>query len=384
MNSKIQPIDTEQLSKYFDPVIYDSLQLLSIKGIEWQRLTIVFWDISGFSKVCKKVKDNREAIEPFLTEYFKMASNLISQHSGVLDKFMGDGILAYFGFPIDDDETPSKAVEAALELRNKFRRIKETYEKLWQRRYGEILSVDLRCGIHTGSVYFGQIPAGNRNQIAVFGTEVNLASRLEKVAKKDEIIVSEQVKNMIYDNFLFETKSLPEPIKDFDEIKEVYLVLEKKDPNLKGQKTDITNFAAARVLSLSELNSGKHMFHFDLSQKYSKSFRFAEISVSRIKERVYDIQIKAEGTISKGFFDIMTIKSNGEKDWNASNLTFDANTYSGKLNLRDEIFNINLILDLSNYSDSQVRPFVLVFEDSDGNSSGKRKLVSGFEIVGLS
>lgn len=382
--TNLTPNSEESLKKFFDPIIYESLKYLSIKGIEKRRLTIIFWDISGFSTLCNTVKDNQGAIEPFLHEYFALAINVICRYKGVLDKFIGDGILAYFGFPYDDYNTPKTAIQAALDLRNEFKKIKDSYEEYWRLKYGELVSVNLRCGIHTGFVYFGQILAGNRNQITIYGTEVNFASRLEKVAENDEIIISKQVKNMLSNEFELVHKPLrSNEVKSFKEVTEVYKVI-NINRSLRREKPIIDSepLKYNRILGRTELEQFPFQeFQFKLSTKYHELIKFIKIDLLHIKSQIYEITVEIKGSISKGFFDVLIIDSTGKEDWRPDKTTFDFSNYVGVLEMQNEIYNVKLLLDLSKYSNQQYKVFVFVFEDSDGDVY-KRKVVAGFEVFG--
>jgi class 3 adenylate cyclase len=91
-------------------------------GIKYRRLTIVFWDISGFSILCNDLVKNQSAIAAFLKEYFSSTIEVISKYEGVLDKFMGDGIMAYFGYPVENKDHSALAIHAALDLRVTFKK----------------------------------------------------------------------------------------------------------------------------------------------------------------------------------------------------------------------------------------------------------------------
>jgi class 3 adenylate cyclase len=112
-----RPYSAKELAKHIDPILLKDLGWLTLLDtIEQKRLTVIFWDISGFSAMCDDFDRDRcgEAIVFFLNEYFKMAIKIIKTHHGVLDKFMGDGILAYFGYNRTKNGDPFNAVCAAL------------------------------------------------------------------------------------------------------------------------------------------------------------------------------------------------------------------------------------------------------------------------------
>jgi plastocyanin len=85
-----------RLEKYVDPVVLEQIRDPELVTMQNKILTIVFWDLSGFSVLCEKLKSHKELIVEFLREYFSEAAVIIQKHKGVLDKFMGDGIMAFF------------------------------------------------------------------------------------------------------------------------------------------------------------------------------------------------------------------------------------------------------------------------------------------------
>ena len=111
------------LEKYVDPVVLEQIRDPELVTMQNKILTIVFWDLSGFSVLCEKLKSHKELIVEFLREYFSEAAVIIQKHKGVLDKFMGDGIMAFFGYKDTDANDNGRkgaisAVKAAIELRN--------------------------------------------------------------------------------------------------------------------------------------------------------------------------------------------------------------------------------------------------------------------------
>jgi adenylate cyclase len=232
--NEVKAYEVHELGKYFDPFIFQNLGALTVEETKWTRLTIVFWDISGFSEMCNQLRDDQGKITYFLKDYFNEAAKIISKHKGILDKFIGDGILAYFGYPDDDNNSPIESIMAALDLRDSFQKIKEKHELIWRNRNGKEIAVYLKCGIHIGQVIFGILETDSRKQVTVIGREVNFASRLEEIAEKDEIIVSQELKTVVRRDFRFENIKVDErkketgaEIKSFKEVKDVFKLIGK-------------------------------------------------------------------------------------------------------------------------------------------------------------
>jgi class 3 adenylate cyclase len=221
------------LEKYVDPVVLEQILDPELVTLQNKILTIVFWDISGFSILCEKLKTHKELIVEFLREYFSEAALIIHKYKGVLDKFMGDGIMAFFGYKDSDVNDNGKngainAVNAALELRNFFDEMKLEWINLWVTKTGQqAISTELRCGMNTGYVLVGLILTEVRDQFTTVGSNVNLASRLESVANKDQIIVSPSTRVRLEDQFNLRTISIERPIKGFENISECYEIIDK-------------------------------------------------------------------------------------------------------------------------------------------------------------
>jgi class 3 adenylate cyclase len=222
------------LEKYVDPVVLEQIRDPELVTMQNKTLTIVFWDISGFSVLCDSLQFHQELVVAFLREFFSEAATIIHKYDGILDKFMGDGIMALFGFRdgnADDNgkEGATCAVNAAIELRNFFEEIKVDWIDLWRVKSGQQnnISIHLRCGMNTGNVLVGLILTEKRDQFTAIGTNVNLASRLEGVATEDQIIVSQFTKMLIQDKFNLNTVPLQRPIKGFENLSQCYEVIAK-------------------------------------------------------------------------------------------------------------------------------------------------------------
>ena len=158
-------------------------------------MTIVFWDISGFSVLCEKLIDHPELVAEFLREYLGIATKIIHEYGGVVDKFIADGILSYFGFKENNEDKDGhigaeNAILTALKLKRSFESVKNNWLQIWKKVIDFDIHIDIKCGMNTGPVLVGLLRSGERDQFTVIGTHVNLASRLDGRAEKDEIIIS--------------------------------------------------------------------------------------------------------------------------------------------------------------------------------------------------
>jgi class 3 adenylate cyclase len=218
-----------RLQRQLDPAIIEYLSDPHAPLIQNRVMTIVFWDISNFSKLTEVFKDHPELIAVFLNEYLGVAVPIIHEYGGIIDKFIGDGILAYFGFTepdVDGSIGASNAILAALKLKNAFQIFKQNWLDIWKTVNNFDINIDIKCGINTGSVLVGLMGSQERDQFTVIGTHVNLASRLEGIAEADQIVISQYTMEKVAQKFNLESIQLrEEKIKAFEDIMEYYVVL---------------------------------------------------------------------------------------------------------------------------------------------------------------
>lgn len=218
-----------RLQRQLDPAIIEYLSDPHATLIQNKEMTIVFWDISNFSKLTEIFKDHPELIAVFLNEYLGVAVPIIHEYGGIIDKFIGDGILAYFGFKETDDDGSigaSNAIIAALKIKKAFQFFKKNWLDIWSTVTNFDTNIDIKCGINTGSVLVGLMGSQERDQFTVIGTHVNLASRMEGIAEADQIVISQYTKEKVSQKFNMETIQIKdEKIKAFEDITEYYVVM---------------------------------------------------------------------------------------------------------------------------------------------------------------
>ena len=218
-----------RLQRQLDPAIIEYLNDPHATLIQNRVMTIVFWDISNFSKLTEIFKDHPELIAVFLNEYLGVAVPIIHEYGGIIDKFIGDGIMAYFGFKETDADGSigaSNAIIAALKIKKAFQFFKKNWLDIWSTVTNFDTNIDIKCGINTGSVLVGLMGSQERDQFTVIGTHVNLASRMEGIAEADQIVISQYTKEKVSQKFNLETIQIKEEkIKAFEDITEYYVVI---------------------------------------------------------------------------------------------------------------------------------------------------------------
>lgn len=184
------------LQRYFDPRIFATIERdPSLLALKQRTITICFWDIRGFSKLCEILKAHPVLIADFLREYCEISARTIFEHGGLLDKFIGDGVMALFGvLNHKEDEGKSdalSAVRAALALRPRFNNLVERWMEQWTLYTPHAIEIGLGCGIHTGEALVGNVGTDFRDQFTALGPHVNFAARIEARSQSGQILLSQ-------------------------------------------------------------------------------------------------------------------------------------------------------------------------------------------------
>lgn len=173
---------------------------------ERRALTVMFCDLAGSTALSERL--DPEDLQDVLTAYQDCCRAAIGRYGGFIARYMGDGILVYFGYPAAHEDDARRAVRAALD-------IVEAVPKL-QTRPENPLAV--RIGVATGDVVVGDIVGeGAAEERAVLGVTPNLAARLQSVAEENQIIVSDGTRQRLGDDFstfdlgTFSLKGISEP-----------------------------------------------------------------------------------------------------------------------------------------------------------------------------
>ena len=166
-------------------------------GGEEKEITVFFSDIRGFTTLSEKITP-RELVE-ILNKYFTAMTGEIFKNKGVLDKFIGDAIMAFWGAPIDDPRQAENAILAAIGMTKKLEGLNKEFMEKWG------VQINIGIGIYTGRAVVGNIGSELRFDYTVIGDTVNVAARLEGLNKeyKTQIIIGESTKNKAEDKFKF-------------------------------------------------------------------------------------------------------------------------------------------------------------------------------------
>ncbi len=223
---------TSIFGRYVSPVVIDNLIKNPDKiklGGEKRNITIFFSDIRGFTSISEKL--NPEDLVHLLNEYLTEMTSIIRKDQGLVDKYMGDAIMAFWGAPLDQINHAEMACSSSLEMIDKLRELQVKWKEQG------IPSFNIGIGLNSGDAIVGNMGSSKRFDYTAIGDNVNLASRLEGLNKSygTNIIISENTHKTIKNKF--ETRKLDAvKVKGKKEPILIYELLSHKDRLNKKQR----------------------------------------------------------------------------------------------------------------------------------------------------
>lgn len=173
------------LNKVVSPEIAQEIMKGQIHlGGEERKVTVFFADIRNFTEISANREPSR--VIEMLNSCMTKVSNVIDEYGGVIDKYVGDEVMALFGAPIEKEDSTLKSIQCALKIVDEL--------KIWntERKTEDRVPIEMGIGIHTGMMIAGNMGAENRLNYTVIGSNVNFAARLCSVAKGLEILISKE------------------------------------------------------------------------------------------------------------------------------------------------------------------------------------------------
>jgi adenylate cyclase len=164
-------------------------------GGDKKELTVLFSDIRGFTSLAEEMAP--EALVHLLNEYLTEMTDVVFEFDGLLDKYIGDAIMAVFGAPLEQENHPVRACRTALKMLNNLSRMREKWET------EGTPPLDIGIGINTGPMVVGNMGSERRFDYTVMGDSVNLASRLEGINKEydTKVVISEFTYHRVKEDF---------------------------------------------------------------------------------------------------------------------------------------------------------------------------------------
>jgi len=190
-------------------------ELLRLGGQE-KELTALFSDIRGFTTLSEGLSPT--SLVEILNEYLSEMTDVIFQHWGTLDKYIGDAIMAFWGAPIAQEDHAVRACRAALEMQQTLIKLQNRWDAQGRPR------IDIGVGINTGAMVVGNMGSKTRFNYTIMGDNVNLASRLEGTNKTfgTRLIISENTYQAVHKEMLvreldlIRVKGKLKPVKIFE------------------------------------------------------------------------------------------------------------------------------------------------------------------------
>jgi adenylate cyclase len=175
---KLRQLIKKQFEHYLDPrqvkQLQDNPELLKLGG-ERRRCTFLFTDVRGFTSLSETLEP--EQVTEIMNKALTIQANAVKEYGGMVDKYIGDAMMAIFNAPIDLEQHETKAIQTALKIK--------------QDMAEADLGIDIGIGINTGEAVIGNMGSDSRFDYSAIGDAVNLAARLESSTKElgEDIVI---------------------------------------------------------------------------------------------------------------------------------------------------------------------------------------------------
>ena len=164
-------------------------------GGERREITVMFADVVGFTPLAER--QSAQDVVTMLNELFTILTEIVFRHGGTVDKFVGDCVMALWGAPEPQADHARRAVAAAEDMQ----RWLEAGNESWQERFG--FQIELAIGINSGEAVVGNFGSEKRMDYTAIGDTVNVAARLESIARPGQILVTAATRNAVGDAAAF-------------------------------------------------------------------------------------------------------------------------------------------------------------------------------------
>ncbi|WSH56482.1 adenylate/guanylate cyclase domain-containing protein [Rhizobium ruizarguesonis] len=222
-------------------------------GGERRTLSVLFSDVRGFTTIAETLKDEPEQLTGLINRLLTPLSDVVMDHGGTIDKYMGDCIMAFWNAPLDDPDHALHAVKASLAMQAAISSLNRELEREAAARRGRPHVLKMGVGINTGECIVGNMGSTRRFDYSCLGDSVNLASRLEGASKNYGValLLGEETARLVagtytvieLDRIIVKGRTVPSP---------VYTVVHKADAEALAAHRAFTQAKYAGTLAPSD------------------------------------------------------------------------------------------------------------------------------------
>ncbi len=191
-------------------------------GGERRTLTVLFSDVRGFTTIAETMKDDPEQLTALINRLLTPLSDVVMDHGGTIDKYMGDCIMAFWNAPLDDPDHALHAVKASIAMQDAIATLNRELEREAAATGRPLHILKMGVGINTGECIVGNMGSTRRFDYSCLGDSVNLASRLEGASKNYGValllgeetarLVSERYTVVELDRIIVKGRTVPSPV----------------------------------------------------------------------------------------------------------------------------------------------------------------------------
>ena len=156
-------------------------------------IAVLFVDIRGFTTLSESLSP--EVVVGVLNCYLKSVTEAVFKHGGMIDKFIGDAVMAVYNAPLDLEDYQKKAVLTGIDIVDGIAKLNESLKEQYN------VTIGCGVGIHCGRAVVGNIGSDYRMDYTAIGDTVNISERLESIAKAGEVLISREVKDKVDSEF---------------------------------------------------------------------------------------------------------------------------------------------------------------------------------------
>jgi adenylate cyclase len=250
-------------------------------GGDTRNMTFLFCDIRGFTPISEQYKTDPQGLTQLINKFLTPMTNIIMEHKGTIDKYMGDCIMAFWNAPLEVNGHEQKAVLAAQDMVNGVRRLNEELSK------DNLLPINIGIGINTGACVVGNMGSDQRFDYSVLGDAVNLGSRLEGQSKSYGVItvIGEETARSVTEVQMVELDLIAVKGKDVP-VRIFTPVTSATDEELKKHKEYLTAYRQREWAQAKRVAGGNKLAFGGELEKYYKlmSERITDLEKSDIND----------------------------------------------------------------------------------------------------